>query len=84
MLTDKKLTYYQPDRYFDDGTNVEYLGMPEELFSFKAFPTREACEMWLRNNGYEPGDYVIHEYHDDDIEEVTLIDEDGDIIETKN
>lgn len=80
MLSKLSFTYYQPDRYHDDGTNVEYLGMPEGLFSFQAFLSEEACIAWLENNGYEPGDFTIHEYCDDDIEGVTIIDEYGDVI----
>lgn len=68
MLSDKKFTYYQPQ------------ALPEELFSFQAFPTREECEAWLQNNRYEPDDFCINEYHDDDIEEVTLIDRNGDML----
>ena len=81
MLSDKKFTYYQPEAYYDDGTNIDYGGLPEELFSFEVFPTREECEAWLQNNGYEPGDFCINEYHDDDIEEVTLIDRNSDVLE---
>lgn len=80
MLSDKRFTYYQPEAYYDDGTNIDYGPLPEELFSFQAFPTREECEEWLKNNGYEPGDFCISEYEDDDIEDVTLIDRDGDVI----
>lgn len=80
MLSDYKLTYYQPIAYFDDGTNIEWGDIPEGLFSFQAFISREACEQWLEDNGYEPGDFDIAEYHDDDIEEVTLLDGDGDTI----
>ena len=80
MLSKLSYTYYQPDRYSDDGTNVEYLGMPEGLFSFQAFRSEEECIAWLENNGYEPGDFTIHEYCDDDIEGVTIIDEYGDVI----
>jgi len=81
MLSDKKFTYYQPEAYYDDGTNVDYGSIPPELFSFQAFPTREECEEWLKNNGYEPCDFCISEYHDDDIEDVMLIDRNGDEIE---
>lgn len=77
MLTEKRFTYYQPEAYFDDGTNINYGDTPEGLFSFEAFPTKGECEEWLRDNGYEPGDFNIHEYHDDDIEEVKLIDRYG-------
>ena len=80
MLSKLSFTYYQPDRYYDDGTNVEWLGMPEGLFSFQAFRSEEECIAWLENNGYEPGDFTIHEYCDDEIEDVTIIDEYGDVI----
>ena len=83
MLTDKKFKdfkYYQPIPYHDDGTNIEWGELPEELYSFQAFRTREECERWLENNGYEPDDFNIAEYVGDDIEGVTLIDEDGDAI----
>jgi hypothetical protein len=63
--------------YFDDGTNIEYGSTPSELYSFQAFPSREECEQWLKNNGYNPKDFVINEYHDDDIEDVTLLDGEG-------
>ena len=66
-------TYYQPEWYHDDGTNIDYGGIPDELFSFQAFSSREACKKWLKDNGYDAGDFVIHEYHDDDIEDVTII-----------
>jgi len=78
MLSDKRFTYYQPQAYYDDGTNINYGALPEELLSFQAFPTREECEEWLKNNGYNPGDFCIFEYQDDDIEDVSLIDRDGD------
>lgn len=71
------ITYYQPCAYFDDGTNIDYGNIPEELASFMVFRTREDCEEWLENNGYNPGDFAIIEYHDDDIEEPTFIDADG-------
>ena len=80
MLSDKRFTYYQPQAYYDDGTNINYGAIPEELFSFQAFPTREECEEWLRIHNYNPGDFCIYEYQDDDIEEVTLIDRNDDVI----
>ena len=72
-----KLTYYQPFAYYDDGTNILYGSMPEELFSFMVFRTREDCEFWLKDNRYDPGDFAITEYHDDDIEKPTFIDRYG-------
>jgi hypothetical protein len=80
MLSDKRFTYYQPQAYYDDGTNINYGAIPEELSSFEAFPTREECEAWLRIHNYNPGDFCISEYHDDDIEDVTLIDRNDDVI----
>ena len=80
MLSDKKFTYYQPQAYCNDGTNINYGSLPEELFSFEAFLTREECEEWLKDNGYEPVDFFINEYHDDDIMDVTLIDRNGNVI----
>jgi len=80
MLSDKRFTYYQPEAYYDDGTNINYGAIPEELSSFEAFPTREECEAWLRIHNYNPGDFCISEYHDDDIEDVTLIDRNDDVI----
>lgn len=78
----KTKTYYQPVAYMDDGTNIDYGNIPNELHSFQAFANHEDCEEWLENNGYDPGDYAIIEYHDEDIEGVTIIDGDGDVLET--
>lgn len=80
MLSDKKFTYCQPQAYCNDGTNINYGVLPEELFSFQAFPTKEECEEWLKNNDYEPSDFCISEYQGDDIMDVTLIDRNGDVI----
>ena len=80
MLSDKRFTYYQPQAYYDDGTNINYGAIPEELSSFEAFPTKEECEAWLRIHNYNPGDFCIYEYQDDDIEDVTLIDRNDDVI----
>lgn len=77
----KEDTYYQPIAYFDDGTNIEYGDVPEEMYDFQVFPTREECENWLENHGYNPGDFDIVEYHGDDVEDPTFIDEYGNVIE---
>ena len=77
MYTREHYVYYQPEWYHDDGTNIDYGGTPDELYSFQAFLTPDICKEWLRNHDYNPGDFVIHEYQDDDIEEVTIIDENG-------
>ena len=63
---------YQPERYCDDGTNIDY-GLPQELNSFDVFRTREECEIWLERHGYDPRDFIIREYDFDDIEEPTFI-----------
>lgn len=66
-------TYYQP---IDRNGNT-----PEELPSFMAFDTREHCLAWMEDNLYTEDEYPIHEYHDDDIEDVTLIDEIGNYLD---
>ena len=33
-------TYYQPELYFDDGTNIGW-SLPEELYSFQVFDIEE-------------------------------------------
>lgn len=80
MLSRTSFTYYQPEAYYDDGTDIDYGPIPQELYSFQAFPTREKCEEWLKNNGYEPEEFVILEYSGDDIEDVSIIDEYGIVI----
>ncbi len=77
----KTKTFYQPYAYTDDGTNIEYGSMPDELMSFQAFASIEDCEEWLDNNGYDHTDFAIIEYHDEEIEDVTIIDAYGDIVE---
>jgi hypothetical protein len=66
-------TYYQP---IDRNGNL-----PPELASFMAFDTREHCLAWMEDNLYTEDEYPIHEFHDDDIEDVTLIDEIGNYID---
>ena len=80
MLSTNDYKYYQPVRYSDDGTNIDYGEMPEELHSFDAFQTEEDCKEWLAANGYHPGDFAIVEYKNDDIEEPRILDYNGDVI----
>lgn len=78
----KTKTYYQPEWHKDDGTNLEWGDIPDELMSFQAFADKETCREWLWQHDYDDEDFAIIEYHDEDIEGVTIIDEYGDIIET--
>lgn len=72
-VSKKKL--YQPVWYHDDDTNIDYGELPEGLFSFQAFATKESCNFWLKENNFDPGDFVIIEYDEGDIENVTILDE---------
>lgn len=65
----------------DDGTNIEYGDIPEELHSFEAFRSEEDCKEWLEDHDYEPGDFVINKYQDDDIEDVTILDGAGEVVD---
>ena len=80
MLSTNDYKYYQPQRYTDDGTNIEWGDMPYELHSFDAFQSIADCRYWLQKNGYEPDDFAIVEYMNDDIEDVRLLDENGNVI----
>jgi len=75
----KTKTYYQPEIYSDDGTNIS-CNIPMELNSFEAFASKEDCRTFMDNCGYD--DYVVNEYHDDDIEGVSILDEDGNTVKT--
>ena len=75
MLTINDYKYYQPDRTIDGELEI-----PEGLWSFQAFRTEEDCIQWLEDNGFSPDEWEIHEYCNDDIEDVAIIDSDGDII----
>lgn len=78
------MTYYQPVYYHDDGTNIDYTNIPDRLASFQAFATKEDCEEWLRNYDYDPRDFAIITYQDDDIEDVTILDGDGNIVDAED
>lgn len=79
MVTKINYSYFQPEYYYDDGTNIGW-EIPDGLFSFQAFRTEEECELWLEAHGYNPDDFTIHEYDNNEIDGVTIIDEYGDII----
>ena len=67
---------YQPiaRNRIDKGT------LPHDLFSFQAFERWEDCEEWLKHHGYEPDDWIIREFDEDDIKDVMIIDEYGNIV----
>lgn len=79
MITEH-FKYYQPVGYSDDGTNIDYTGIPDELMSFQAFASKDECKAWLLDNDYFPGNFAIIEYQDNDIEDVTIIDRFGDVV----
>lgn len=72
----KTTTYYQP-YMIEDGETI----LPEELASFQAFRSKDACDQWLENMGYDWDDWSLKEYHDEDIEGVTILNGDGNPIE---
>lgn len=74
----KTRVYYQP---YLRGFNEASSELPDDLYSFEAFASKEECEEWMQNHGYGCCDYFIDEYHDDDIEDVTIIDRYDNIIE---
>ncbi len=73
-------TYYQPLHYYNAGTEDEYSDIPDGLWDFQAFNTKEEADQWLINHGYDILQFDIHEYHDDDIEDVVIIDDEGNVI----
>lgn len=77
----KTKTYYQPYIYCDDGTNIEWVFPEDLLYSFQAFATKEDCEEFMDRNGYSICEINVVQYHDDDIEDVTILDANGDVIE---
>jgi hypothetical protein len=74
MITINDYPYYQPQHENGD--------MPEGLFSFQAFRSEQEAIDWMEWHLDEEGndDIDIREYCNDDIEGVTLIDYNGDII----
>lgn len=73
-MTINDYKYYQPQHENGD--------MPEGLFSFQAFQSEQDAIDWMEWHLDEEGndDIEIREYCNDDIEGVTLIDYNGDII----
>lgn len=64
-------TYYQP---IVKSTN----DVPSNMYSFQAFASVKDCKEWMSNfTSFVEDDYEISEYHDDDIEDVMIIDDNG-------
>ena len=81
-VKNKTKTYFQPmiRSCFDSDPENWYL--PDVLASFKAFATKEDAEQFVAEMGYSNYELKIEEYHDDDIEGVTILDGYGNVIET--
>lgn len=80
----KTRTYYQPLIYTDDGANIEWKFPEDLLHSFDAFASKEDCEEFMDRNGYSVCEINVVQYHNDDIEGVTILDVKGNIIETND
>ena len=72
MITINDYKYYQPQ--YEDGE------MPEGLWSFQVFRSEQEAIDWAEKHLDGDREIEIHEYCNDDIEDVTLIDSDGDVI----
>ena len=66
----RRKTYYQP--ILKDTNTV-----PFPLHDFEVFPTRKAAEEYMRGRKRKVTGFTIKEYHDNDIEEVTVLDANG-------
>ena len=70
--------YYQPSLYSDDGINIDWT-MPNEMDSFWVWRTKRELIACMKNWGYDRKDYVIQSYEEDDVENYSVIDEDGNV-----
>jgi len=59
---DPQKPHYEPIRYLDDGTNLEYGNPPEDLSPFEEFHSQQEVEDWLVDHGYDPADFAIVKY----------------------
>lgn len=48
--------------------------LPNGLFSFQAFLSKEKCLTWLKKHDFDINDFSIDEYSIEDIEEITILD----------
>lgn len=78
----KTRVYYQPYIYQCDGAGIDWVFPDDLLSSFEAFASVEDCEEFMENNGYSLCEINIVQYHNDDIEGVTILDADGNVVET--
>ena len=67
-------TYYQPFIYVNDGVMSSYLFPRNLLFENNAFTDKQDLVTFMKNSGYDEDEYMIEEFHDNDIENVILID----------
>ena len=67
-------TYYQPLIYVDYGIMSSYLFPHNLLFENNAFKDKQDLVTFMKNSGYDEDEYMIEEFHDNDIENVILID----------
>lgn len=63
--------YYQPQRR--DFT------IPREMYSWQVFRSREDAVKWLIGFAYEPADFDIIEYDENDIEDSVIINAYGNV-----
>ena len=70
--------YYQPSLYSDDGINIDWT-MPNEMDSFWVWRTKRELIACMEKWGYARKDYVIQAYEEDDVENYSVIDEDGNV-----
>ena len=73
--------YYQPSLYSDDGINIDWT-MPNEMDSFWVWRTKRELIACMEKWGYDRKDYVIQAYEEDDVENYSVIDEDGNVTMT--
>lgn len=80
-VKNKTKTYFQPMLRSKYDTDPENWFLPDELASFKAFASKKDAEQFVAEMGYSNYELKVEEYHDDDIEGVTILDGYGNVIE---
>lgn len=64
----------------NDENGIQTGNVPEQLQSLRAFLSASDCIEWLKLNGYNPDDFIIQRYKDNDIKNVVLLDAKGRIL----